>query len=111
MFGRSRFQANVIAPAKPCITLENVADFIKGRDCLIGLTRVGVIDAQVDQGIGLSLEHVMLTANSQSFLIMSQRALKVLQLAMKPANAVGHAWKPEEVAITSSHIDRLVERC
>src|SRR6266851_4709289 len=41
---------------------------------------------------------------------MFQSAFEVLQLAMNPANAVGHAWKPEVITITAGHLNGLGER-
>src|SRR6266404_6371504 len=103
VLGGGRLQAYVVAPAKPGIAAENVMDLIKGSDGFISLTGMRVIYAQVNQRIGFSLEHMMLTANPQSFLIMFQRALEVMQLAMNPPNAIGHARIPKQVAIATGH--------
>src|SRR5262249_51842936 len=79
------------------------------RNCFFGLTGMRVIDAQVDQRISLGLEHMMLLSNFQSLPIEFQSALEILQLTMNPANAVGHAGKPEQIAIPARHADRLLE--
>src|SRR6266498_325320 len=49
----------------------------------------------------------MLMSNFQSFLVMLECAFEVLQLAMNPTNAIGHARIPEQIAVATCHSNRL----
>src|SRR5258705_11160341 len=72
---------------------------------------VRVIDAEVYPRVRFCFKHVMLPLNFNSLLVVFASTFKVLQLPVKPANAVGHTWIPKEIAIAARLIDCLVERC
>src|SRR5215471_4442375 len=53
---------------------------------------------------------MILMPNLQSFLIVFESALEILQFAVNPADAVRHAWMPEKIAVPSRHPNRFIQR-
>src|SRR5215831_3495342 len=95
MSRRGGFEPDVITPAKPGITFEDVAHFCKRRGSLARLVGLSVINAQINQRVRLGFEHMILPTSFQALLIVFQCSFKILQLTMNPAYAIRHAWKPE----------------
>src|ERR1700730_18970036 len=96
-------QSNVIAPAKPGVAFKDVAHLVKCGHRFVAFSSMRVIDAEIDQRIGLRFKHMTLMAQFQSLLIEFQRAIEILKLAMNPSDAVGNARTPEEVSVAASH--------
>src|SRR4029077_6202769 len=73
-----RFQANHIAPAKPCITFEDLSRFRKRCDRLLALARKRVIDAEINMRVGLSFQNMILPRDFPSLAIVFQCTVEVL---------------------------------
>src|SRR2546428_7442977 len=70
-----------------------------------------MVHAKVNERVSLRLQHVMLAPDCEPLLVVVQSAVEVLELAMNPADTIGHAWEPKEVTVPLRPLYRLVERC
>ena len=109
MLARPSLQPNVVAPAKPGVTLENRFGLAESRERLFAFARVRVVDTEVDERVSFRLEHMMLASDLETLVVVFQRVIKVLQLAMNPSNAVRKAREPEAVSIALGHLDSFVK--
>ena len=78
VFASPGLKANVVAPAEPGVTLKDRLRFAKSGKRLIALPGVIVIDTQVDEGIGLGFQNVMLAPDLQSLLVVLKRVIEIL---------------------------------
>ena len=78
MFARPGLKANVVAPAEPRVTLKDRFRFAKSGKRLIALPGVIVINTQVDEGICLGFQNMMLAPDLQSLLVVLKRVIEIL---------------------------------
>ena len=68
------------------------------------------VAAQIDERIGLGLDNIALPSDLKTLLVPCERTIEVLQLAIDPPDAVGHAREPEAITVPSAHFHGLMER-
>src|SRR5438874_831054 len=102
-------QTYVVPPAEPGVAFKDVAHFVKSCDRFLIVSGVRVIDSQVDQRIRFRLQHMVLVADLQSFLIKFESACEILQLTMNPSNAIRNARVPEQITVAPGHPHGLVQ--
>src|SRR5436189_4615975 len=92
MLGGAGMEADIVeAPVIPLFACEDRFGVAECRTRLRTFVALGVIVAEVDQRIGLGLSDVVHAGNLGALLVISNRLIKVPQLAVNPANRVGHS--------------------
>src|SRR5688500_2762991 len=109
MLACPRLQTNVVTPAEPGVALENRFGFAETQQCVLTLPCMVIVNAEVNKRVGLGLKHVMFTPHFQTTLIIFEGTIKVLQLAMNPANAVWEPRQPEPITIPLAHFNCFVQ--
>lgn len=89
MFGASRLMANVVAPAKPRVAMEDILDLLEGSDGFLAGAFACVINPHIDEGIRFSLENMVLAGDFHTVPIVLECTAEIPEFAVNPSDAVG----------------------